>query len=116
MWYGIQWGAGIAVLVFDREVKGMHITSAMEFADETVSITEPELVLRADTLSVRLLALAKSVIVTDMVAVVFLRDLHPLTGGLEIDALGFTLVCVVCHKESPPSAFAEMESSPDMHL
>src|SRR5699024_462608 len=59
------------VFVFNRVIKGEHVTSATEFASKAVTIAEPELVLWADALPMRLLTFTESVVVTGMVAVVF---------------------------------------------
>lgn len=83
----IQRRAGVAVLVLNRIVEGEHVTGTTEFAVIAVAIAEPELVLRANTLTVGLMTLTESVAVTDMAAVVFFRDLHPLAGSMAYSSL-----------------------------
>ena len=88
----IQHGYRVAILVFIFIVEGQHVSGTTELSVKAVTITEPELVFRASTLAVVLSLLAEGIVVAGVFAVVILRDFHPLLGGLEIDAVGFTLV------------------------
>ncbi|MEX2994416.1 hypothetical protein GAFPHCNK_03470 [[Clostridium] scindens] len=45
-----------------------------------------------------------------VVRVELLVNVHPALGFLNVDTILFTLIVIVLHNESPPSAFAEMES------
>ena len=59
----------------------------MELAGQAVAVAEPEPALRADALATALLLFAEGVIVTDVFTVEFFGDIHPLAGGLDVDAV-----------------------------
>ena len=90
----VQRRAGVAILVLIFIVEGQHISGATELAVKAVTVTEPELALRADALTVILSLLAEGVVVAGLLTIELFRNLHPLFGGLEVDTVGFTLVCI----------------------
>lgn len=87
----IQRRADIAVIILIRVIKGKHITGATEFAVVTVAVAKPELILGADTPTMRLVALAESVVVASMVSIIILGNLHPFACGFEIDTIGIDI-------------------------
>lgn len=82
----------------------------MIFAADTVTAARPNEAVRAHAPAVILLPVADAVSFLIESAVLRLGDRHLLAGAANVDKIGFLIVAVL-HNESPPSAFAEMESS-----
>ena len=76
------------------------VSCTTEFAGQAVGVAEPELVLRADALTVGLMTLTKSVVKTGVLSIDFFGYLHPFTSGLEINTVGLTLVYMFFHKNT----------------
>lgn len=76
----VQRRATVAVLVFRFIIEGEHVTGPAELAGQAIAIAEPELILRAGTLTVCLMALTECVIVAVVLAIDFLGNLYPLMG------------------------------------
>ena len=79
----------------------------MELAGQAVAVAEPEPALRADALATALLLFAEGVIVTDVFTVEFFGDIHPLAGGLDVDAVQI----VICFHLLPPVNFVVSKSA-----
>ena len=84
--------------------------SLFVFTSDAVAVALPYKAVRAHTPAVILLLVTDAVGFLIEGVVLCLRDRHLLTGTANVDEIGL-LIVIVLHNESPPSAFAEMESS-----
>ena len=82
----------------------------MVFAADAVTVAFPDEAIRAHAPAVILLFVANTVSFLIERVVLFLGDRYLLACASNVDEIGL-LIVVVLHNESPPSAFAEMESS-----
>ena len=82
----------------------------MVFAADAVAVTFPDEAVRTHAPAVILLFVANTVGFLIERVVLSFGDRHFLAGASNVDKIGL-LIVIVLHNESPPSAFAEMESS-----
>lgn len=82
----------------------------MVFTTDAITVTFPDEAVRTHAPAVILLFVANTVGFLIEGVVLFLGDRHLLACASNVDEIGL-LIVVVLHNESPPLAFAEMESS-----
>ncbi len=99
-----------AVAVRKRLIQRSDVASRVILAAYAIAVAFPDEAVRAHAPSVILLLVADAVGFLIESVVLRLADRYLLAGATNIDEIGFLIVAVL-HNESPPSAFAEMESS-----
>ncbi len=99
-----------AVAIRERLIQRSDVARRMIFAADAVAVTFPYEAVRTHAPAVILLFVADTVSFLIKGIVLFLGDRYLLAGAANVDEIGL-LIVVVLHNESPPSAFAEMESS-----
>lgn len=99
-----------AVAVRERLIQRGDVACRMILAADTIPSTLPDEAVRAHTPAVVLLLVTDAGRFSIEGIVLLLCDRNLLTGVADVDEIGFLIVAVL-HNESPPSAFAEMESS-----
>ena len=91
-------------------IQRSDVASRVILAAYAIAVAFPDEAVRAHAPSVILLLVADAVGFLIESVVLRLADRYLLAGATNIDEIGFLIVAVL-HNESPPSAFAEMESS-----
>ena len=98
------------VAIRARLIQRSGIACRVIFAADTVTVAFPDEAVRAHTPAVILLLVVDAVSFLIEGVVLFPGDRHPLASAANVDEI-VLLIVVVLHNKSPPSAFAEMESS-----
>ncbi len=99
-----------AVAIRERLIQRSNVTCCMVFAADAVAVTFPDEAVRTHAPAVILFLVTNTVGFLIEGVVLFLSDRHLFAGASNVDKIGL-LIVIVLHNESPPSAFAEMESS-----
>ena len=99
-----------AVAIREWLIQRSNVTCCVVFAADTVTVALPDEAVGTHAPAVILFLVANTVGFLIERVVLFLGDRYFLASAANVDKIGL-LIVIVLHNESPPSAFAEMESS-----